>query len=430
MAFIAYGAHAFNVTPVADDWGALVLPDHQYRLQVSVGRWLQAVVWALLDDKVFASSFTVSAFFILNALAALLTLKWLSIDGAFNRFVFLGLFLFFPFWAENFAVNQNHVALGLAVLLAILSGLSGLIAVDCFARRGSQVETAKLCAWILLGALLFSLSASLNQALAPLTPMTMLAVGLRKLLGSQEEARTTKAALTIILAGAVICLLGLLFYAVEVYYSQKIMNVTALEGSYRLSNSLIGSLSEAQDTIIGFLDFFSSFLFESTHLFPLSSKIVFLAAIILSAQAIILAGIKRKRFGHKAAFIFWCGLFLFGILVLPWVLGMLREENTYRYRALMPVAMSYAVVIAIALAWAAPSFIRALMQIACLVTIAIFVFEQSAASNITIINQKRDIAFGSRLVERMKSAPAYQAEDTGSISVRDVNLFNMLKIHW
>jgi hypothetical protein len=411
LAFAAFGAHAFNMNLVADDWGALIIPDHQYLAQVRVGRWLQAVVWVLLDYKAFASSFTLAGLFGLNLLAGLIALKWLSIDGALNRFIFLGLLLFFPFWAEIYIFNQNHVAIGLATFLAVAAGVAGLRAtrliLDVRARNRLLITTA----WILLGALAFSLSASLNQALVPLSPMLAAGVALQSLLeGKGAPAR--KEALAAIALNAVVCGLGAVFYALEVAASRAVMSVDELGRGYAISGSLITSWSGFKESLIRLLHYFDSFLFGSHHLFPLFPKIIFLLAIGILVATVARVAFRQdgaaKKAGHAALAI----LLILGLILLPWVLGLLREQNTYRFRALTPAGMSYAAIIGITLTWIRLPLLKGMLQLAALASVLIFVLQQSIASNVNISNLTRDLAFATRLVERVESDPVYRQWDS------------------
>jgi hypothetical protein len=107
-------------------------------------------------------------------------------------------------------------------------------------------------------------------------------------------------------------------------------------------------------------------------------------------------------------------LLVLGLLLLPWALGFVREQETYRFRALMPVSMTYAAIICIAIASVRLALLRGTLQLAALATVLVFVFEQSVASNINISNLRRDLAFATRLVDRMESDPAYQEWDAGN----------------
>ncbi len=401
LCLIAYGFVMFNMTLAGDDWSAVWKEGNQYDVVVSLGRWLQRYIWMVFADKLFAPAFTLSFMVALWLVGGLLALRFLAVDDRFAGFVFLGLFALTPFWAEMVNFKINHANAGISTFLALASGL--------LAWRVAQdrhIVPLKAMSLGLAASLCLALSASGYQAMAPMAPMIFLLGWMRALLrnGFDEVAPALfvkRLALMVVIFGC-----GVLLYGLSVYLTQEFYGLSQLSKGYALSGSLVSSTGALQMTLARFLVYFEQFLFLPQHLIPRVAKWLFLGLLAVYPLALIHRSSKLKPL--SAVWYIGVGLLLAcGFLILPWLLGIMRTPNGYRYNGIVSLALVYAGFALIALE-SAPRLLTGrmtggLMKGLALTLLLIFVFQHNAASFVTYNLNRRDWSIAARMIERIEA---------------------------
>ncbi len=403
LCLIAYGFVMFNMTLAGDDWSAVWKEGNQYDVVVSLGRWLQRYIWMVFADKLFAPAFTLSFMVALWLVGGLLALRFLAVDDRFAGFAFLGLFVLTPFWAEMVNFKNNHPNAGLATLLALASGLLAWRMV-----QGQPLGLLKALSLGLASSLCLALSASGYQAMAPMAPMIFLLGWMRALLrnGFGEVAPTIfvkRLALMVVIFGC-----GIFLYGLSVYVTQTAYGLGQMAKGYALSGSLVSSTGELQMTLARFLAYFEQFLFLPQHLVPQFAKWLFLGLLAVYPLALIRRGSKQKP--SNAVWYIGVGLLLAcGFLVLPWLLGIMRTPNSYRYNGIVSLALVYAGFALIALECGPRLLTGRLVKGLALTLILIFVFQHNAASFVTYNLNRRDWSIATRMIERIEAMSDLEA---------------------
>ena len=130
--FIAFGFEAFNVTLAGDDWPAVQSDRFQYDWVVSIGRWMNQVVWRLAGDNAFAPAVTISILALCFFAAA-----WVFtfVQGWLTRtalFLFAAILALFPVNAEIVPFQMAQLNYGVGMVSGTLGGAMAILHIEAW----------------------------------------------------------------------------------------------------------------------------------------------------------------------------------------------------------------------------------------------------------------------------------------------------------
>ncbi len=393
LAVLAYGAVAFTPSLAGDDWSALNEDRFQYDWAVRVGRWVQRILWAAFEDNRAMPVLTLTTMMGLLLFSALLLLKAMRLQRLSARTIFVAVFMVFPFWAEPVSFKMAHVNIGVGVFAAVLSGLAMQRALAAWQTKHRR----SLAMFLLWAILLFSIAVSCYQPMAAVVVMSFALTQLARIYVAPNDEATAGAPILLSML-ILVPILGLALYTLEVQLARQLAGVSGVtHGSYSMMASLVSSWAEMRQVLWRSGTVLTRFLTGAHHLFPRLPKFAFLAAVVALVWCTFRAPQERRP---TLAIL---GMVLF---ISPWCLGLVRvPDNSFRYNALLPVALTYAGVFALAVEWVKLPFVRSLLQLMSVVSIALFVMQQNLASTTLAALNRRDFDIGSRMLARLESAP-------------------------
>ncbi|MEM9782757.1 MAG: glucosyltransferase domain-containing protein, partial [Pseudomonadota bacterium] len=336
LSIIASGTAVFGHIVIADDWRHVMQPGFNIDIALSSGRWLHALTIALLGADLVAPAVT---------LAAMLALWWVGLVAVgrsagldqTGRFLLLAVFTFNPLLAAFIGFETNHIAGGLSVLFCLMSGLTALRLADRVApdTPGTVFRVAD-APGVLVPMALFAAGAAGFQQFAVLMPMAVATVwGARLMRG---EAVTLAGALRRAWIVLAVMLGGLALYALSVVVVLAVAGAETAGGVYALEGGYAVRDFQAVAAFRRFASHLVQFLFLPQAGVPLIAKLLVLAALGIVALHAFRALASGER---RLAGIIVLGL-VAGLILLPWMLGLIRIASPYYYRALAPVALSWA----------------------------------------------------------------------------------------
>ncbi|MFD2232837.1 glucosyltransferase domain-containing protein [Phaeospirillum tilakii] len=376
-----------------DDWHAIVRPDFQYGLIVAIGRWMNLLVWRLADGNSFGPATGVAVLSLALLFLALACCRALGIRRPGIIVAFAALLVSFPIMAETFSFKQNHFPNAAGILLATGGGLMTIEAWTCLGRGARRAALLRSVAAVVC----ITLSSACSQQTMHFTVALLLAhlVGLSRQPAPAAIGRREARGL---LFGLAILAAGLTVYAVSVPLSQHLLDIPTFSGrgGHSMGAGMVQSPEELAQGVRSFLTGWGSFLFLSTHLFPLPLKLAFYAAL---AVCLVLAPRWRERICLAV-----CTLLM---LALPFALAIVRVEAVFRFTAIIALAVPYAMVFAL---MADHLHRRRRGRWACAALIGmtlLFCFEQNKASLSTVLLNQRDRAVAARILTRLQAAPEF-----------------------
>jgi Glucosyl transferase GtrII len=401
LSLCAYGFLAVQHTVAGDEWAAFHLTDYQDVWSIQIGRWMAPLVRHILADNALAPTVTLSIFIFGQLISFLICVRVIGLKDSFAVFGLLATTMFFPFWAEavNFRLLHGQLALGL--LFSVSYGAVGWRAFRFLACDRNLMVGILLTG---LGAIFFSFANSLYQGVGQFGLILIFAAAINRLvLAAPPIGAKQISVLVIVVAG--IILFGSAMYALEVAATQWIFKIPPASGDYALSESVVGTIPEMTENVRRALAYMGAFLFYPTHLFPISTKVIFLAVLTTVISTVII-------FSQGAWLKFGLALIcLLGIFAAPWAIGLVRTPNSYRYLAIISASLCYGAIFGLALEHCRIPLIRGALQLGTIAVVLIFVFQQNMASVITFENNRRDVAVTNRLLARIENLPEYRLID-------------------
>jgi len=408
---LAYGFTMFNLILVGDDWSALQ-ENYMNDWMISIGRWMDVIVWSLANDDNFAAPITLCVLSVVYLIFAVACCLCLGMKRPGSYLIFACTLICFPFNTEPFVFKDLHLNFALAILLATISGLLIVRGHELLISR----QTLKAAALGAGATTALILSAATYQTLA----LFAVALVLARLVGILREPYENSQLFrwTAILLGfsSIIFGVGYLIYMESVWGASWLTGVPLnTRGSYAIVGSFVESWSELRRQVFGSLALLRDLFFQGQHLFPLTAKLVFL--VMTAALTVAMAsGFAKANYRDRArTTTIWDGivraLILVSVVVLlfftPLAPGMLRKVSGYRYNNLVGVAVPYAMVFALLFDIVRDPRLRRGIAVLIISIIAVFIFEQNRASITTFLLNRRDLAIANRMLERITANPAF-----------------------
>lgn len=411
LSVVVLGPYAFDHLIARDDWGQILVRDFQYDIVLSHGRWLHFLtLWALGGDLV-APSVSLFAMVALWWLALLHLCRVMDLSRPLDVFLVLAVFTMNPVMIDMIGFETNHLAAGLAVLAGVLSGTTAWALSERVVEGGRRRRDLGLLG---TAAALFAVAAAGFQQFALLAPMGFAVLAAARL--AAEPAREATGRRLAIRAGALAAsaVLGFGLYVILAQLTWTLSGESeAIAEHYDQTGGFIENQLQANAAARRFASAFAQFLFLPRHGVPWAATIAFLGllAVLTGRLAGLAAAGKRSAALAVAALV---GT----LLVTPWLLGLVRLSNVYYYSALSPLALTWAGVLAVALAGRPPPLQRGLAALAGLVLVAVSAQQIAAAAIVTKNHNRRDLALASELATRAEALPDYaRAAADGRIEV-------------
>lgn len=384
---LAYGFTMFNLVLVGDDWGELRHP-MQMEMEISVGRWMDDIVWRLTNDDSFAAPLTIYALAGAYLFFAAACCLCLGMKRRASYLIFACVLISFPLNSEAFAFKNLQLIWTFGIALATISGL--------LAVRGDELlaggQKLKAAALGVAGAVAFSLSAATYQTVALLAPALVLARLVGMLREPWEISRLFRSMATVLVFSAIVFGVGYVIYWETVWAASwlsgvplKVYDPADVDVRYAIIGSFVDSWSGLRGQIKEGLVVLRGLLLQKQHLFPLAPKLVFLAMAAALTVAIAFglncerdhdqSRTTAARDGITRAIIFIGVVAL--LFLMPLALGMVRKVSTYRYNSLAGVAIPYAMVFALLFDVLRARRWRWGIAVLTIATVATFVFEQN-----------------------------------------------------
>lgn len=408
LSIIALGPSVFSHVLAGDDWPHAVQRGFNIDIALGSGRWLHAATILFLGADLVAPPITLSLMLVLWWAGLLAVGREAGLDRS-ARFVLLALFTFNPILTGFLGFETNAIAGGLSVLLCLLAGCATMRVVAGGGVGGGgevvgggapemlrRVDVGRIA----LPAALLAVGAAGFQQFAVLMPMAAAVICAARLARGGTITFDGMARLAVVVG--ITFLLGVLLYAL---LTSLIM---ALTGSATLGSqySLVSNYPVMEYQLVAGMRLFASAMFQFLFLpqtaIPLIAKLLVLALIAL----IVLASLRQIRVGRPLGGLMVMAL-IGVLLVSPWLLGFLRIGGLYYYRALAPLALTWAGIAVIALAaWPRqPGRNGAMIAAGWLILVS--VLNQNAAIFVQIQNNRRDIAIAASMVERIERLPRF-----------------------
>ena len=358
----------------------------------------------------------------------------IAINSRSGFFLFVGLFVFSPLWAEHINFELNHASIGLGALFGSLAGFLSWRVVHQIQTR--ERSAAKIGARALTAAFLFSLSASCNQALALLGLMTFLLALLNR--ACQLESVPVTARVYIGAVGILFAVfgVGLLLYAAEVTVARAIADVDSPEGYYGLRSSLVSTPEELAISLNRLGAHLYQFFFRGQHLYPFFTKVSSLLG-ALTFLCIVMARVTHSGNVHRLIVVVTIALVIAGFILTPWSLGVLRVPDSYRYNGIVGASLIGAGFFALAVEHSKIPLIRSALQLLGIGVVATFVLQHNIANLTTHSLNQRDLAISHRILDRIESNENYRKVSrsqqirvltVGTPSVRNTRPFATLPV--
>ncbi len=397
-ALAGYGFTAFNLTLAGDDWQNFLDGTRQYDRVVRLGRWGQRVIYAFTQDIIFAPAFTMLMLVAMLILAGWIFAVVMGLREGSTVFFFVALLIFHPLWSQEVNFKINHLVIGIAMLLA---AAAAYVAHRAYLSLLRDRRLWHGLLWVVLSALLMSLSISIKQVYLFFTFGAVVFRVMNDALHQDEYATPLRIIQRIAILLAV-TLLGLVLYVVEVDLSQRVSGLTAREGAdaYALTESLVSSPADLSFTLNRFAETFWAYYFQDSLLMPLFIKVVYWLAV----AALV---VYSARQGNPITTVLLV-LALIGLLLMPWVIGILRlPENSFRFTAIVPNSLIYAGPIALVLHHLQTRSSRLVLQVLATCVIVVFLHQQNSIALVTHTINQRDYAIANRMLTTLEQDPAY-----------------------
>ena len=407
---LAYGFAMFNLVLVGDDWQALQA-NFQTDFVISIGRWMDAIIWYVANDDNFAAPLTLSvlaaAYFVFAAACCLC----LGMKRRHSYLIFACVLLCFPFNAEPFAFKNMHLVFAFAVISATVSGIMMVRAYELLIG-GQAAKSGALGAGAPAA---FALSGAAYQTHALLAAALVLARSVGMLREPRQGAQPRSIALLLGFS-ALIVGPGILLYFASAQVASRLTGIPLKAGGkYAIVDSFVTSWHELFRQIYYGLILFRDLLFQTQHLFPLATKLVFL---LMTAALVAVVAFDFdnpsdfwQRKGTAARDGMMKAAVLVGVVALlflaPLSLGALRQVSQYRYNNLIGVAVPYAIVFSMLFDILRDARFRMVVATMSIAVIAIFIFEQNRASITSFLLNRRDLTVAGQMLDRITADPAF-----------------------
>jgi hypothetical protein len=405
---LAFGFAMFNLTLAGDDWPALQ-SSFQTDLVISVGRWMDAIIWWLANSDNFAPPLTFAVLAGAYLVFAAACCLCLGLDRPGSYLIFACILVCVPINAEPFSFKNMHLNFSFAILLAAICGILIVRGYEWLAEgrygRAAALGTAAAAAFVL--------SAAAYQTLA-LLAVALVSTRVVGLLREPCESANLLRKIAILLGFcALVVAVGYLLYLESIRLASWLTRVPLnASGPYAIVGSFVDSWGELRLQIAAGIRVWGELLFHSQHLFPKVAKLVFLIMTVALVIAVAFRPGAPDRPGAKtAADRISRAAVLLGVMVLlfvtPLALGMVRKVSGYRYNNLIGIDVAYAMVFALLFELATDIRWRRGLAVVTLAVLAIFIFEQNRASVTMFLLNRRDLAIAGSMLDRITADPAF-----------------------
>jgi len=393
LGFVSYAFFALHLTIVGDDWTVLINNSYLYKYSFQMGRWAHALLTGLFNMRQFAPSFTF--FFLLGgiSIANLLILDIFNFKKLQEKLLFSALFVSFPIWYEVFIFNMGRIPKSFGLVASVLSAY---LLIKLYNNSKNDLKYYLIfLASILLGA--FSIGCYQIYILFAAFIINCHFLLALKNWSAKEILRN---------AIKVICwLLGVVvFYYLITKLFAIIFNVE-MTGSGNYSISIDSSNIGLQSIADNFLLIFEYYT-KGQLLIPLWIKLMSLFSVLFFCFYFIKSIFsKTTKPSTVKVIIGFLGLFL--LIVGPWILGFIREGDSFRYNSLSHLSISFAFLLVFLLSKLTNKNLRLAYISLLICAIGWMSFTNSAAAFGKYLENKRDFALSEKLLDYIHESPNY-----------------------
>lgn len=400
----SFGILFFNIVLLGDDWGALIDGNYAKDFTVSVGRWMHRLISDITFDKSFAPSFSATILAISTIVSGVIMLDVFKFELKIQKYIFTLLFVVYPVWTEAYFFKMGQLPKAFAILSSVLSAY---LFVKYILEGNAKINFHKTT-YFLFSSILLIFTAACYQTYAFLT---IVIISIWFILNFSDNP-SKKIVLRNIVVFFTWSLISAVFYYISLKFAIFIYDAPVrTSGMYNVSSpiSSLNMYDSATKTISVIVEFFTK---EQT-LIPAFTKYLLIISIFLYLVFVLVLNKGINKFNKLLAFFF----FVF-IVILPWSLGIIRENAPFRYNSLVSLCLLNAFFITLPI-----SFLKKINKytyniyvIAVLATIITFTYTNSAASTAKYISNKRDFALSQELLTRIHQLPNYEPNERFGIA--------------
>lgn len=403
VVLVSFGTEMFTLTITGDDWNALIYDHHQDRWVVSIGRWLQMVVWRLTDDANPAPALSLAILAAAYLATAVVLSEMLFITNRVATLILAAALVTFPINVEAFSFQLAHLHLAVGMVCAMMGAATTVLAHEAWLQN--HRSNAMLLA--VPGALGLALACADYQSLAGFWAAAILARALGHVL-CESWSPSLRRSLSNLLIFALLCgICGMVLYAISVRAVAFALDIPLMAtGRYAVTNALVSTWEELSQSWARSFKIFLNVMFFGQSGYPYALKLLFLAA--LAYLAVEPLWRNRFRWGRGALVE---SILLFAIVttmvVIVFALMLPIKNGFLRYNNMTSLAIPQAIVFALLYIRPKGQRLQAAVVGALTLSICAFSYTQNRASMAGMLNNQRDMAILNRLLERITSNPDF-----------------------
>lgn len=389
-----YGFLATNIIIAGDDWTSLTINNYLGNLTIKVGRWMHYMLSWLFEGKLFAPTFTFGAFVFAKLLSVYITTNLFNFENGLQKLFFALIFVSFPIWYEAYLFQMGRVPKALGLLSSVLSAS---VFINAFKNEFSVKHTLPL---LILASVLLTLSMGCYQTYC----FFAIIIVLIYLVQSKFESLKT-----FLIQG--FSLIGVFVFAVGLYYLVTTLflnfhNLTIHDGGkYDIKNVVTTTSigTTVKNNLIKIKDFYT----KAQLLIPQFVKVLLLISLMIFVFKQFFTKskdqIQKQRISQQSLKI----LCLLVIMVLPFILGFIREQSPLRFNSITSLSIVFAFFLSFPLIF--KNWVRNVWVIVLTTVVITFTFWNSAASFSKLISNKRDFALSEKLLNYIHESPSYNS---------------------
>lgn len=402
---ISFGTEMFSLTVTGDDWNALIYDHHQDRWVVSIGRWLQMVVWQLTDDANPAPALSLAILAAAYLATAVVLSEMLFITNRVATLILAATLVTFPINTETFSFQLAHFHIAVGMLCAMVGAATTVLAHEAWLRNHRR----KAMLLAVAGALGLALACADYQLLAGFWASAILARALGHVL-YEPWTSSVRRSLSNLLIFALICgICGIALYAISVRVVAFALDIPLMDsGRYAVTNALVSSWGEFSRIWTRSCTAFLNTLFFGQYGYPYAAKLLFLTAVAYLVVESLWRNRGRRDRGAPMESILLL-LIVTAMVAIVFILIMPLKNGFLRYNNMTALAIPHAVVFALLYIRPKGRWLQMTVVAALTLSLCAFSYVQNRASMAGMLNNQRDMAILNRLLERITSNPDFPA---------------------